>query len=215
MSNEDLVQGKERDSDLKNVDIADLRKLAKFFNIDSQRDWKQADYVAAIVEARDQAQGLVPDADLPSFSGDSQTDKPKPGHARVVIHRDPTPGHANSPVPLSVNGRIFMAPRGVEFNIPLPYVEVLRNAVQLVTRQKKEPSAEYPSGEVVEEPILSYPFQVISITPGGKFQSSLDQRSNVANRKAAFVKQHGRWPTKGELAEFEKIQLRNAESTKE
>ncbi len=209
MSNEPIVQD-ERDKDLETLELADLKAVAKFFNIKAQRDWKAEDYIKAVVEARQQAREVLGEEHLPKVSGGIVDNAPKPGFARIIIHRDPTPGHANSPVQLGLNGRFFHVPRGVECDVPLPYIEVLKNAVQMVTRQKKEPTASNPTGEIVEEAIPSYPFQVISITPGGKFRSDIDQRSNVAMRKSAFVKAHGRWPTKGELQEFEKMQLQQA-----
>lgn len=209
MSNEPIVQD-ERDKDLETLELSDLKSAAKFFNIKAQRDWKAEDYIKAIVDARAEARVVLGEQHLPKVSGNTVDGAPKPGYARIIIHRDPTPGHANSPVQLGLNGHFFHVPRGVECDIPLPYIGVLKDATQVVVRQKKEPSASNPTGEIVEELIPSYPFQVLSMTPGGKFKSNIDQRSNVATRKQLFVKAHGRWPTKGELQEFEKMQMQQA-----
>lgn len=212
MSNEPIVQD-ERDKDLETLESADLKAAAKFFNIKAQRDWKDEDYIKAIVEARKEARQVLGEQHLPKVSGNTVDGAPKPGFARIIIHRDPTPGHANSPVQLGLNGHFFHVPRGIPVDVPLPYIGVLKDATQLVVRQKKEPSANNPTGEIVEEEIPSYPFQVVSITPGGKFKSNIDQRSNVAHRKELFVKAHGRWPTKGELNKFEEMQLQQATLT--
>lgn len=207
MSNKTVAQQEGRDNDLTNIDLDELKNLAKFFNIETQRDWQNEDYIKAIIDARNSI-GELASAGPAGLSVNK--DAPPPGFARIEIHRDPTPGHANSPVPLGVNGRFFNVPRGIPCDVPIPYVEVLRNAVHKVVRQKQEPTAAQPMGVVVEELVLSYPFQVISITPykpGQKFNSQLDQRSAKALRKEKFVEVHKRYPTDGELIAFEKMNL--------
>lgn len=205
MSNEKLTQMDESSGSLDELDIAELRKYAKLLGITAQRDWNKEDFVRA-VQANQQAQALLKYANTGSSTNDGSPSKLKPGYARVIVHRDPVPGSANSPVPLGLNGRFFMCPRGVEVELPLEYVNVLADAKVTVVRQKKEPSANHPEGEIVEEDILSYPFQVLDISPylpGQKFNSSLDQRAAVAARKEAFRKIYGKYPTIGELLAWE------------
>ena len=203
--------------------IGDLRSLAKSYGIKAERSWDRARFVEEIVKA--QAAGVAPDftsvddedneaerliaeySTRTASNGTVPTGAPKPGFARVIVHRDPTPEHSNSPIPVGLNGRMFMVPRGVPVDLPIPYLGVLKDASQHVVRQSKEPTPSNPEGVVVEEDILSYPFQIISLTPGGKFVNNLDQRSTNAQRRKAFHSELGRWPTEGELREWEKEKL--------
>lgn len=234
MSNDNLVQ-EERDLNLDTCHFGALKALAKQYGIAAQRDWKRDDYVKQIkiaqgspvanaVKAEEAAPAAVqPQADeeaalLANYSLPSQSHKNdangvlKPGYARIVLHKDPTPGHANSPVQVGLNGQFFHIPRGIEVDIPLEFVDVLIAAKQSVMRQKAEPSAANPAGEVVWEDIYSYPFQVVSVKPGKAFKSSIDQRGSMARRKEVFAAAIGKYPTTGELLEFEKeqrLQLRS------
>lgn len=161
--------------------IGDLRSLAKSYGIKAERSWDRARFVEEIVKA--QAAGVAPDftsvddedneaerliaeySTRTASNGAVPTGAPKPGFARVIVHRDPTPEHSNSPIPVGLNGRMFMVPRGVPVDLPIPYLGVLKDASQHVVRQSKEPTPSNPEGVVVEEDILSYPFQIISLTP--------------------------------------------------
>ena len=233
MSNDNLVQD-ERDLNLDTCHFGLLKKLAKDYGISAQRDWKREDYVkqikiaqgspvvnapaaveAAPAKSDDNADeaALLANYSLPSQSNKNDANgELKPGFARIVLHKDPTPGHANSPVQVGLNGQFYHIPRGVEVDIPLEFVDVLISAKQSVMRQKAEPSAANPAGEVVWEDIYSYPFQVIKVKPGKAFKSSIDQRGSIARRKEAVVAAIGKWPTTGELLEYEKeqrLQLRS------
>lgn len=230
MSNDNLVQD-ERDLNLDTCHFGLLKKLAKDYGISAQRDWKREDYVkqikiaqgesipnavptpvqedAPVVQAtrdeRAEEATLLANYSLPSQSHKNDANGVlKPGYARIVLHKDPTPGHANSPVQVGLNGKFFHIPRGIEVDLPLEYVDVLIAAKQSVMRQKTEPSPSNPAGEVVWEDIYSYPFQVIAVKPGKAFNSAIDQRGSIARRKEAFVAKIGKWPTTGELIEFEK-----------
>jgi hypothetical protein len=183
---------------LEDLSIGDLRKVAKHLGIASQRDWTKEDYVNVIKHKQEQAaHKYVFDTNL----------NPAPGFARIIVHRDPTPGHKNNPIHSSVNGRIYQIPRGIQVDVPLPIVEALQNAIVIVTRQSQGESLDNPMGVYVEEEQLSYPFQVISFTPG-EYKNKNDARSANYERRYAFFCKFGRWPTAGELAEAMKIKMR-------
>lgn len=164
------------------LDMANLRKVAKVLGISAQRDWSKEDFVRAIKvkqTSSETAVGLVFDNSL----------APKPGYSRIILHRDMTPGHKNSPVPAGINGRIFMLPRGVEIDIPTPLVEVLANARTTIMDETGKESV-----------TQSYPFQILAATPG-KFHNQFDGRAPGYERRYAFFQKFGRWPTDGELKE--------------
>lgn len=181
------------------LDIGQLRKAAGVLGIKAERTWRKEDFIEAIQAAQSRDNGMV-NAVFDTNSG------PKPGFARVVIHRDPTPNHRNGPIHLGVNGRLIAVPRGGEFDIPIPYVEVLKNAITTVTEQTEHASKDNPSGSYREEARTSYPFQVVAITPG-PFQNQHDQRAAKYVKRLAFWEANGAWPTDGELKEFEKVRM--------
>lgn len=209
------------DIDLNTCHIGTLRSVAKEAGVNVQRDWKREDIVKAIRASRgevaEEVYDTIEDPDAinelvfgrANGSNAANDERPKPGFARVLIHKDPTPGHANSAIPVGVNGRMIFVPRGVPVNVQLEYVEVLKNAVQRLVIQKKEPSASAPAGEISEEEVLSYPFQVIAVTPGKAFRSDIDQRAKEARRREEFAKTFNHWPTRGELDEWEKSLIAN------
>lgn len=182
---------------LEDLSIGDLRKVAKHLGIASQRDWTKEDYIGVIKHKQEQASHrYVFDNNL----------APAPGFARITLHRDPTPGHKNTPVHVGVNGKIYQIPRGVQVDVPLPIVEALNNAVTIVTRQVENESLDKPMGIYVDEPQLSYPFQVHSWTPG-EFKNMSDSRAANYERRLVFFNKFGRWPTAGELAEAMKLKM--------
>lgn|SRR5690606_30424907 len=211
--------------DLKDIHIGKLKQLAKRYGVQARRDWDKDKYIAAIKEAQEagvkpdlttsatpmrdeeEAERLIANYSLPvnQTTANAKSDKPKPGYARIIVHKDPTPGHANSPIQVGLNGKYINIPRGVAVDVEIPFLGVLRDAVQIITRQVQEPDRDNLSGKVVEEEVLSYPFQIVAITPGdGKFNNSFDQRSQSAMRRKAFHNEFKRWPTDGELLEWEK-----------
>lgn len=196
--NQTVQDAQEQDTDLiAALDMASLRKAAKLLGITAQRDWGKVDFVEAIKAKQSNTEA--------EFVFDN-SNAPKPGFARIIIHRDPTPGHKNTPIHSAVNGRIFQIPRGIEVDVPLPIVEALKNAVTIVTRQKEPGQSDGRSGAYVDEPQLSYPFQVLQVTPG-EWTNPNDGRKVSYERRLAFHKRFGRWPTSGELAEAMKIKM--------
>lgn len=184
---------------VESLDMADLRRMAKILGITSQRDWKKEDYVKALKDQRSK--------DVPLAQ--TQGSGPQPGYARVLVHRDPTPGHANKPLHVAVNGHIFGVPRGVEVDVPIPHIEALANAIVLESRQVSNPDRNHPEGRYREEPKTSYPFQVIAITPG-EYRNPHDNRIHTSKIREEFNRKFGKWPTAGELAEYRKEQHNKA-----
>lgn len=184
---------------IEKLDIAELRRFAKLIGIAAQRDWTKADFVAALKEH--QSNESTADVVL------SDATAPAPGYARIVLHRDPTPGHANKPIHLSMNGQLFGVPRGIPVDIPRPFVEILANAVTNVEKQEATANTSDmgPGNMYKQEAQLSYPFQVIAITPG-PYKNPYDNRAKAFALRKKFHNQHGVWPTTGELAEYRKAQ---------
>lgn len=198
MSNEHSdVQDERSQEDLYgDLNMADLRKYAKFAGITSQRDWTKEDYVNAIKAKLSSSNvSLVVDNGLDL----------KPGFARILIHRDPTPGHSNRAVHIALNGHYFAIPRGVEVEIPKIFLSCLSDAITTYTEQDSEPSRENPGGTFRENKRLSYPYQVIAVDPR-EYEFEDPRARSYAERKS-FFDQYGAWPTDGELKEWKKAKI--------
>lgn len=187
-----------QEDSLSDLSMADLRKYAKLTGITSQRDWTKEDYVDAIKRKLAPSNGAVQLVVDPGLGL-------KPGHARVLIHRDPTPGHSNRAVHVGLNGRFYAIPRGLEVEIPRPFLSCLSDAVTTYTEQDQAPSRDNPGGTFRENSRLSYPFQVIAVDPREYVMEDARSR-HYADRKA-FFDQYESWPTEGELKEWKKARI--------
>ena len=79
-----------------------------------------------------------------------------PGKVKLIIHTTTEAG-GKDPVPIGVNGRVMLVPRGKEVEIPHAYFEVLKNA----KRFDYEPG---PEGYGLQPPteVQMYSFQRLS-----------------------------------------------------
>lgn len=201
MTENDMTNEQEVRSQLdavEKLDIAQLRKAAKMLGITSARDWGKEDFVRAIKTHQQ--------ANLASVVFDN-SGAPAPGHARLLIHRNPTPKHKNSPVHVGVNGRLIAIPRGMEVDVPIPFLNALKRAITVVIVESGESQPGAPGGIFKDEPQTSYPFQVLAITPG-PFVNPNDNRAVAYKKRKAFFDKFGNWPTDGELKEYMKDQMR-------
>lgn len=182
------------------LDIAQLRSLTKMFGIPSERAWTKEDYIKAIKRHAETS-------NMATFVVDG-TEAPAPGYARILLHRDPTPGHKNNPVHLALNGYILQVPRGIEVDVPKDFVGVLNNAITIVTEQvSNDNETGGVTSKFVDEKRTSYPFQVLAITPG-TWKNPNDSRLAEAANRQACCDAIGRWPTQGELDEWNKQRLK-------
>lgn len=124
-----------------------------------------------------------------------------PGHAKIIINEDQTPGSMQIPVYLNANGYVCTIPRGKEVIVPMRVVRVLQNAkVQKLVQ--KEVQDQY--GRMVFQnttiTVPSYPFQVLEVTPGPEpltLHEKQKQRSNGPRKRYAEL--FGRYPRPAEL----------------
>ena len=91
-------------------------------------------------------------APLPQTAEQQAPEKPM---VRINIHITEEAG-GNEAVPVGVNGRIMLIPRGKDVDIPYTYYEVLKHAVM----NKYDPMPDGGMNPVPRE-VPTYPFQVI------------------------------------------------------
>ncbi len=112
--------------------------------------WDKPDITIAESESEHVASKAVPqpvtDAQKPTASG----------MVRLILGVTEEAG-GNDPVPVGVNGKVMLIPRGIECEIPERYFEVLQHAVT----HKYDP---LPDGGMnpIPRKVPLYPFQVIS-----------------------------------------------------
>lgn len=106
----------------------------------------QAEAAQAEVEGQ---QGTPP----PPVTAEQQR---QPDKVRVIIARTDEAG-GDEPVPVGVNGRVMLVPRGEEVDIPPSYYEALQHAVKNIYERDDQ-------GNLVPEPrkVPAYPIQRIA-----------------------------------------------------
>jgi len=125
-------------------------------------------------------------------------ERPEPGWARIMLHRDNNPKASNLPVVMDINGYKIGIPRGVEVDVPIKVVDHLRNLVE----ERAVPHPEDPNMFVMQK-FHSFPFNVMDVNPGpdpreSEFQK---QKARLHAPKAEFKRLFGYWPTKEMLME--------------
>jgi hypothetical protein len=190
MSTEDKKS--DLDQELETYDIAKLRKFASYNRVAISREMSKSDIIAAI-KAKTKDRDVVLLAEAGSM--------PAPGFARIILHRDPTPGAGNRPVYVHVNGYKCTIPRGVEVDVPIKVVNVLNDAKEM--RKEEDPSQPYNSPSRWRNvAVHSYPFQTLSMTPGPDPRPGLEKNKLAKyGPRVAFRDKFGRWPKRAELLE--------------
>lgn len=101
-------------------------------------------------------------APKPTLAGDQPrpvTDEqggPKPGKVRINIGIQEEAG-GSAPVPVGVNGKIMLIPRGKDVDIPEAYLEALSHAITY----KYEPMEDGLGMNPIPREVQLYPFQII------------------------------------------------------
>lgn len=127
--------------------------------------------------------------------------KVKPGHAKIIINEDATPGSKNWPVYMNVNGYECTIPRGKEVIVPMRVLRTLQNATAK-RRVQTEHQDEYGRSVFRETTVSvpSYPFQLLEVVPGPEPLTALEinKRKNMGPR-VRYRDMFGRWPRHAEL----------------
>lgn len=127
--------------------------------------------------------------------------KVPPGHAKIIINEDATPGSKNFPVYFNINGYQCTVPRGKEVIVPMRVVRALNDA-----KSKRRIQAAIPDQfgrEVFRETTVtvpSYPYQLVEVTPGDEPLTPHEQAKRRSNGpRIAYARMFGRWPRPADL----------------
>lgn len=139
--------------DLKTASLAELKQYA--------RDELGLSVPRGIDE--DAIRKLIADAD------ETVIEPPKPAKVgdvlpakrRVKIHIMKTDKDGGDrDVPVGVNGKIYLIQRGVDVEVPVEVVEVLKNAIETRWEQRKDPDNPLRS-QMIRRDTHAYPFSIV------------------------------------------------------
>jgi hypothetical protein len=157
---------------LKQATIAQLTAFAtEVLNISLEPGLKQPQIVARIKAVAPE----ISDITLPGQPGSPDHDatpdapkapaavgsRPRPGRTRILIQAREDMG-GDRPLFVSVNGSGMLIPRGEAVDVPDPYAEVLKNAVEVHYEQKTG-----DEGEIIYVPrhVPRFPMSIMGPTP--------------------------------------------------
>ena len=172
--------------------IGTLREYAKHLQVPLAKTAKKEEIKEAIVKKLNGRTAAVIA---------EKGNKVPPGHAKIVINEDPTPGAKNFPVYFNINGYECTIPRGKEVIVPMRIVRGLQDA-----KVKRRTQIAVPDGygrEVFRETTVtvpSYPFQTLEIVPGDEPLTNLEKHKQKTNGpRQRYAAMFGRWPRPADL----------------
>jgi hypothetical protein len=182
---------------LDTMDIASLRKYAKTYNVTLDRH-DTAEDIKYRIRDKQKRHNLVKEADTNSG--------PEPGRWRIILHKNAEGGKSGTrPVHVMVNGYRVNIPRNVAVDVPEKVVRVLENSVHYVVVDSDFNNG--PAQQSTYEAQMSYPFQVLAMTPGPDPVPGHEKtKLGYYLRRRAFWEEFGYWPknrAQVELAEKE------------
>ena len=121
------------------------------------------------------------------------------GWAKIILHKENTPGSMNYPHPCGVNGYICAIPRDVPVLVPIKIVDgSLATAIETVRELDKT------TGNYRRVDRLAHPYQELGRTDGPDPRPNTTKQQRYAPRKA-FRDKYGFWPNADELKEAIKL----------
>jgi hypothetical protein len=127
--------------------------------------------------------------------------KVPPGHAKIIINEDATPGSKNFPIYMNVNGYQCTIPRGKEVIVPMRVLRTLNDA-KVKRRSQIEVQDGYGRGVFRETTVTvpSYPFQVLEMVPGPEPLTPLEiSKKKTMGPRRRYRAMFGHWPRGNEL----------------
>lgn len=163
-------------TNLESLKMQELRSRAKnYYGVSMSRDDTASDIINKII-------GVAQKAD---FAMASEGDI-KPGWARIVVQ--PTPGRQYQQH-FNCNDYHVFIPLGVEVDVPIKMLEVIKNCTEPRTVQDANDVTIFSEVEV-------YPVSVKGITPGPDPRPGLEvSRARRQAPKKAFLEAEGYWPS--------------------
>lgn len=124
-----------------------------------------------------------------------------PGHSKIIINEDPTPGSQQLPIYLNCNGYVCTIPRGKEVIVPQRVVRTLLDSKVKRLQQTRKPDG-YGREIFVNQTVIvpSYPFQVLETTPGDEPLTNHEkQKARTNGPRQRYAEMFGHWPRPADL----------------
>lgn len=172
--------------------IGKLREYASHMHIPLAKTAKKEEIKEAILKKLN--------GKTSALYADKNTSVP-PGHAKIIINEDPTPGNKNFPVYFNVNGYQCTVPRGKEVIVPMRIVRALNDAKTRRRTQTEIPD-EYGRSIFRETTVVvpSYPYQLIEMTPGEEPLTNHEKQKQKTNGpRERYASMFGHWPRPADL----------------
>lgn len=178
--------------DFDNMPIATLREYASHMQLPLAKTATKQEIKAAIVKKlAGRAAPLLATA----------TSTVPPGHAKIIINEDPTPGSIQVPVYLNCNGYVCTIPRGKEVIVPMRVVRTLMDSK--VKRLVQNRTMDNYGREIFQNQTVtvpSYPFQVLESTPGPEPLTNHEKQKQRTNGpRARYWSMFGHYPKPADL----------------
>lgn len=90
----------------------------------------------------------------------------KPGYVRMIIQIVDEPG-GEEPVPVGVNGKVMLIPRGEKVDVPERYWEALRHAERFVYDAMRDGGI-----NPVPRKVSAFPHQVLAVSPARETEAA-------------------------------------------
>lgn len=178
--------------DFDTMPIAQLREYASHLHIPLAKTAKKEEIKQAIVAKLNGRTTAVMASEVNGIP---------PGHAKIIINEDPTPGANNYPIPFNVNGYLCTIPRGKEVIVPMRIIRALNDAkVQRLTQVRGVDSWGRETFQTTTVRVPSYPYQLLGSTPGPEPLTAHEkQKQRTTGPKQRYAQLFGRWPRPAEL----------------
>ncbi len=189
-------------AELSKLGIAELRKIAAGYRLPLRRDMDVASISALIASYES--------GPAEKIAAVEDNTRPKPGWARIQIHKNPDPSASNSDVFVGVNNYQVQIKRGVTVDVPIKILTgSLKNAEMTVLRTNE---AEVDlEKRFYWETVPSYPYTVLDINPGPDPRDNYERTITKKQKfKRMFKEENGYWPKTSELRDFISAQTKKS-----
>ncbi len=178
--------------DFDNMPISTLREYASHMQIPLAKTAKKEEIKAAILhKLAGRSMAVLATA----------VSKVPPGHARITINEDPSPGAQQIPVYVNANGYVCTIPRGKEVIVPQRVLRVLQDAKvkRLVqTTQRDQWGREVFQNTTVTVP--SYSYILHEHVPGPEPLTNHEkQKARTNGPRQRYAAMFGHWPRPADL----------------
>lgn len=174
--------------DLKDIAIGELRKrAATLFSVNVTKDMDRDDIIKAIRAKMNNG----------NFAIAAVGDMPKPGWARILLHK--VPGESPRPLPAGVSGYTCTIPRNVKVDVPIKVYKALSTCI----RKNLEENLEEPLGSPKRwefKDAEAYPMTLYALTEGPDPRPGHDLKKEAMLKPYyAYLKKYKKWPHPREL----------------